>query len=88
MNDFSKAVDQKLFASDEDGNIYQFDLNSGRLLDTKNVHSQTISGFVFTTPNSVLTISLDGYLRISSLMVSLTLLLFVKSLRLLHLFSI
>lgn len=65
-----KAVDPLLIAAAEDGNIYKFDLISGILLDTIEGHTQSVTGFVITAHNSVLSISLDGYMRLNDLFVS------------------
>lgn len=72
----SQVVDQSLIAAGEDGRIYKFDLLSGQLLETIKGHSQMITGFVFPAPSVLLSISLDGHLRINHLAVSFILLSF------------
>lgn len=50
-------------AASEDGNIYKYNIDTGQLVGTFTHHSKTVTAFITTDMNNILSVSLDGSLR-------------------------
>lgn len=60
---FFQVVDKYLVAASEDGNLYKYDIQTGKLESTFNYHTKTVTGFTVIDNNTFLSISLDGVLQ-------------------------
>lgn len=65
------VIGRYLLAASEDGNVYKYVWRTGEMVATFAQHSQTVTSLVQTAPATILSISLDGFVRQFQLKVSI-----------------
>lgn len=64
------VIGRYLLAASEDGNVYKYQWRTGELVATFAQHSKTVTSLVQATPSTILSTSLDGFVRQFQLKVS------------------